>query len=228
MHKIFTKIVRSCKSISKFHSSRRYVAKDNTKNTPVRAGVSILFSKKYLLLSNTVTSGLLMFIGDLCQQEIEFRQKLLEKRYDFKRLTHMFIVGLALGPPHHYYYIGIAKKWPQRTTKIILWKIMLDQFVMSPLCIVAFFFGLNALEMKPLKEVVSELQNKFYTVYLVDWIIWPPTQYLNFYLVPVKYQVLYINAVTMLYNVFLSFMKYKPEDMLLNTISEVPEKVRKD
>lgn len=227
---MFNKVLRSCKCISKFNSSRRYVAKDNTKNTLVGTGVSILFSKKYLLASNTATSGLLMLMGDLCQQEIEFRQKLLKKRYDYKRLTHMFIVGLVLGPPHHFYYIGIAKKWPQRTTKIILWKIMLDQFVVSPLCIVAFFLGLNALEMKPLKEVVSELKSKFYTVYLVDWIIWPPTQYLNFYLVPVKYQVLYINAVTMLYNVFLSFMKYKPENTLLNIINmgKVPEKVRKD
>lgn len=43
----------------------------------------------------------------------------------------------------------------------------------------------------------------------MDWSVWPPTQFINFYFLPVRYQVLYINAVTMFYNVFLSYIKHR-------------------
>lgn len=43
----------------------------------------------------------------------------------------------------------------------------------------------------------------------MDWCVWVPTQFINFYFVPVKYQVFYINAVTMLYNIFLSYIKHR-------------------
>lgn len=41
---------------------------------------------KYLLVTNTVTCGGLMFLGDIFQQEIEYQRKLLPHRYDWGRL----------------------------------------------------------------------------------------------------------------------------------------------
>ncbi|CAG9863180.1 unnamed protein product [Phyllotreta striolata] len=181
-----------------------------TPPTPGRSPLAVIFSNKYLLTTNIVSSGVLMFIGDIAQQEIEYRQHTLEKRYDYGRLTRMFLVGLVLGPIHHYYYLWIAKKWPARTTKIITWKIGLDQFIMSPICIGAFFYGMSALENKSLRDSTVELKEKFMETYTVDWLVWPPTQFINFYYVPVRFQVFYINGVTMLYNVFLSYIKHKP------------------
>lgn len=43
----------------------------------------------------------------------------------------------------------------------------------------------------------------------MDWIVWPPTQYINFAYLSPKYRVVYINFVTMLYDVFLSYVKYE-------------------
>lgn len=48
-----------------------------------------------------------------------------------------------------------------------------------------------------------------YSYLQVDWLVWPPTQFVNFYYVPAQYQVIYINAITTLYNVFLSYIKHK-------------------
>lgn len=80
----------------------------------------------------------------------------------------MFIVGLALGPVHHYYYVWLAKKWPARTAKVITWKIMLDQFVMSPICIAMFFYGMGGLERKSVQNMNKEIKHKFSEVYLVN------------------------------------------------------------
>lgn len=40
---------------------------------------------KYLLFTNTWTSGLLMGTGDLIEQEIEYQRKVLPKRYEWSR-----------------------------------------------------------------------------------------------------------------------------------------------
>lgn len=58
----------------------------------------------------------------------------------------------------------------------------------------------------------EEFKAKFPTIYLFDWVIWPPSQAINFALVPAKYRVLYVNFVTVLWDVFLSHMKHKPDD----------------
>lgn len=51
---------------------------------------------------------------------------------------------------------------------------------------------------------------EFYFLLLLqmDWCVWPPTQMINFFFVPNHYQVVYVNTVTMLYNVFLSYIKH--------------------
>lgn len=163
-----------------------------------------------------------MWLGDICEQEIEYRQGKLKERYDFGRMARMFIVGLGLGPLHHYYYLYIARIMPKRELKTVAIKIGLDQFLMSPICIAAFFYSMGALEMKPVAKMNNEIIDKFLDVYVMDWCVWAPTQFINFYFVPVKYQVLYINAVTMLYNVFLSYIKHRDQEHLTEITLDKP------
>lgn len=57
----------------------------------------------------------------------------------------------------------------------------------------------------------------------MDWMIWVPTQFINFYYVPVKYQVIYVNVVSMIYDVFLSYIKHRDftsESLHADTISK--------
>lgn len=190
----------------------------NVSTTPVKKNIyhtipNLVFGK-YLLHTNIISSGVLMWLGDICQQELEYRQGKIKKRYDYGRMARMFVVGLGLGPLHHYYYLYIAKVMPKRNLSTVAIKIGLDQFIMSPTCIVTFFYSMGILELKPMVKINEEIKNKFVDVYVMDWCLWVPTQFINFYFVPVKYQVLYINAVTMLYNIFLSFIKHRDQEQL--------------
>lgn len=45
---------------------------------------------KYLLLTNTISSGFLMSLGDVVSQEIEYRKNLVVRRYDWKRIGKYF------------------------------------------------------------------------------------------------------------------------------------------
>lgn len=49
----------------------------------------------------------------------------------------------------------------------------------------------------------------YMTTYITDCVVWPPLQLINFSLVPLKYQVLYVNAVNLAWNTFLSLMANK-------------------
>lgn len=87
-------------------------------------------------------------------------------------LARMFTVALVLvGPIGHYYYSWLARTWPQRSVQIVMFKIIFDQFVISPVNITAFFFGMSALEMKNFFEAVQELREKFITIYTVSTFI---------------------------------------------------------
>lgn len=100
----------------------------------------------------------------------------------------------------------------------------------GPMFSVLFFIPMALLEGKSFGSSVQEFNSKFPTVYLVDWLLWvlkyaikyfniekitlvffcsqPPCQLVNFYLVPATYRVLYVNSATVLWNVFLSYMKH--------------------
>lgn len=164
---------------------------------------------KYLLVTNIVGSGVLMVFGDVVAQEIEFRRGLPDaKRYDWARIGRMFIVGALQGPLHHYVYNWMDKIMPVANFKNVIKKILIDELIMSPLCIFIFFYTACFLERKNLKETNDEIKEKFLFIYLIDWLLWPGAQYFNFRYLETKYRVTFVNVCTALYNIFMSYVKH--------------------
>lgn len=79
----------------------------------------------------------------------------------------MFLVGLLFGPLHHYVYGWLQNVLPKRNLKTVTKKILFDQIVMSPICILSFFYGMGLMERKPVKEINEETAKKFVEVYVV-------------------------------------------------------------
>ncbi|XP_045126424.1 mpv17-like protein 2 isoform X2 [Portunus trituberculatus] len=151
---------------------------------------------RYLWITNTVTSGGMLAIGDAIQQQLEHARGVGTKHnYDVERTGRLFLVGVL----------------PQKTGKVILKKIMADQFLAAPFFAVTFFLVAGLLEGHSFAESWKEFKKKFPAVYAFDWFLWPPSQAINFYLVPAPYRVLYINVVTVIWDVFLSYMKHKDQ-----------------
>ncbi|CAK1604318.1 unnamed protein product [Parnassius mnemosyne] len=173
-----------------------------------RRGVYILF-KKNLLLTNCISSGVFLGLGDLVQQEIEYQSKLLKERYDWTRTGRMFLIGTLLGPIHHYYYIYLDKVLPGIDVKTITKKIALDQVIASPVFIVLFFYGMGILENKTREQNVQDVKRKFLPTFVGDCLFWPPVQYFNFYYLPNQYRVFYGNVATMVINVFYSYIQHQ-------------------
>lgn len=169
--------------------------------------------KKYLLTTNTVSSGILLSMGDGISQYIEFKLQTPSKdeknaKFNWDRNVKMFIVGAAGGPLHHYFYAWLDKKYPSVTLRTTTIKILYDQFVMAPMCIVLFFYSAGWLYGQSMANCWKELKSKIAVVLIADWMVWPGAQFINFYYLHPKYRVIYVNFVTMLYDVFLSYIKH--------------------
>ncbi|CAG9812100.1 unnamed protein product [Chironomus riparius] len=162
---------------------------------------------KYLLLTNTVSSGFLMYIGEYFAQRIQKSKNMNENGYDREKMKQLAVVGLSQGPLHHYTYMWMERLLPGNAKSTIVKKIMSDQFIVSPVFILHYFYTSYFLEGRKVTETNELLKDKFLKVYVADWLVWPATQFINFQFVPLQYRVLYINMITMFYNIFLCYVK---------------------
>ncbi|XP_013417707.1 mpv17-like protein 2 isoform X2 [Lingula anatina] len=177
----------------------------------VRSIYNLMFGR-HLFLTNTISAGVLLGAGDSIVQTFEGRRikkKGGEWARDWKRTGRMTVVGFFFGPMAHKYYKYLDWWLPGRDFKTIAKKIMVEQLIMSPMSLVIFFGGMGLLEGQSWDKGVQEFKSKFWTVYMADWTVWPAAQCINFYFLPPKLRVIYVNFVTLGWDVFLSYIKHE-------------------
>ena len=82
---------------------------------------------KYLLLTNTVSSGVLMYFGEYVAQRIQLRENFDESKIDKEKMKQLAVVGLSQGPLHHYTYEWMERLLPGNAPKTVFKKILSDQ-----------------------------------------------------------------------------------------------------
>ena len=78
-----------------------------------------------------------------------------------------------------------------------------DQLLFSPIAMPLYLGSLHTLEGRP-SEIINTLNGKYKDIMLANWSVWTPAQTINFAFVPGHYQVLFANAVSLGWNVYLS------------------------
>jgi len=161
---------------------------------------------KYLIVTNTVGSGILLAIGDAGAQKYE---RLGEKKaFDYSRSGSMMVTGLVIGPVQHSFYLLLDRVLPGTNRWGILHKILADQLIMSPTYIFLVFYLSSLLEGKTIMECNAELSEKFLFTWMLDCCIWPGLQFLNFRYFKFIYRVVFINLASCMYIVLLSYIKH--------------------
>ncbi|XP_008792439.2 protein sym-1-like [Phoenix dactylifera] len=160
---------------------------------------------KYPVTTKAITSAFLTLIGDLiCQLLIDQVSKL-----DFRRTFVFTLLGLVLvGPTLHFWYLYLSKLVTVPGASGAFLRLLLDQFVFSPIFIGVFLTSLVTLEGRP-SHIKPKLQQEWFSSVVANWQLWIPFQFLNFRFVPQKFQVLVANFVALAWNVILSFKAHK-------------------
>ncbi|KAJ8938440.1 hypothetical protein NQ314_011476 [Rhamnusium bicolor] len=179
--------------------------------------VTKAFNEKYLLLTNVVISVSLSGLGDVLEQHYEILTNQVQE-WDKIRTRNMSLSGGSVGIVCHYWYQYLDKFLPGYTLRIVLKKIVVDQLMGSPIFISTFFITVAVLNSSTKEKCIQEIKDKAWKLYIAEWAIWPPAQFINFYLLPTKYRVLFDNTVSLGYDVYTSSVVHK------NPIKETNEK----
>ncbi|KAK6123653.1 hypothetical protein DH2020_042607 [Rehmannia glutinosa] len=160
---------------------------------------------KYPVMTKAVTSAFLTLVGDvICQLVIDQVQSL-----DLKRTFIFTLLGLVLvGPTLHFWYLYLSKLVTAPGAAGAFLRLLLDQFLFSPIFIGTFLSTLVTLEGKP-SHVIPKLQQEWFSSVLANWQLWIPFQFLNFLFVPQQFQVLAANFIALVWNVILSYKAHK-------------------
>ena len=151
---------------------------------------------------------------------------------DYFNIVYTSAPGIILTPLNYYWLVYLDKILPARTFKVICKKIILDQVIGAPVFLVLFIIMVCLAEGKNMNESLKEVYQKFLFMYLVkrccciycwiifwwyvhvgncifqiDWIVWPPAQAINFYLIPSHLRMAFVNLIIVGWNVFLSYAK---------------------
>lgn len=87
----------------------------------------------------------------------------------------------------------------------VLRKVLTDQLFYSPISLFCYFiYGTIVLENGSWEDTKAKLYKVYLATLFVNCSIWIPVQFINFLLVPRKYQVLFSSSISVLWNCFLS------------------------
>jgi hypothetical protein len=153
------------------------------------------------LLTKAVTSGVITAAGDIgCQIVVEKNDK-----FNFKRFFMFSGLGMVLvGPALHVWYGALNKFIPAQTTAGAIYRLALDQTVFAAPFIATFMSSLLLLEGRS-DEISDTLSTGWWPAVKSNWLLWIPANFINFRFVVPRFQVLFANAVAVIWNTYLSW-----------------------
>lgn len=96
-------------------------------------------------------------------------------------------------------YIGTQGK------TVAVKKVFVDQFVFAPSFLVMILAAVGTMQGKPWKAVQNDIEANYFDVLKTNYLIWPWVQLVNFYYIPLQYQVLLVQSVALFWNTYLSW-----------------------
>ncbi|XP_053619588.1 mpv17-like protein 2 [Plodia interpunctella] len=131
---------------------------------------------------------------------------------DWARAARFSFFGTFFMAPVFYGWMKYSGRFFKRKDlKTAIIRAAIEQVSYSPLAMAYFFFGMSALEMKPLKTCVNEVREKFWPTYKIGVVFWPTAQTINFYFISEKNRIVFVSAASFVWTVYLCHVKSKKQ-----------------
>lgn len=173
--------------------------------------INVAFDPKHLLWTNVTISGITYGTADFVQQVLEkvvYKPKLAKpKPHQWKTTWNMALAGTVNGVIFHFWYRMLDRRIPGRTAVPVVIKILLDQIIGSPTSITSFLISMAILEGKTYEDFLDDVKSDWIPLYISEWVVWPAAQYINFYYVPSRFRLLYVNGISLCSDVYKSHIK---------------------
>ena len=225
MHRIFSRV----KGFSRMFCTKRATestSSSTASTTSSSSGGFFSFYSRCLeespILTKCITSGILSFAADMvCQiqfpdpQQQQIGKKSTDKsiwyeQVDFWRVVKFTTLGACFtGPILHFWYGFLARRLPGASLGNAIQRLALDQLVFAPCFVPSFFAAIMLLDGKP-HLIKQKLAAEWFPTMLTNYTVWVPAMFVNFLFVPPLYQVLFSNGVGFGWNIYISYVSYKP------------------
>ena len=172
----------------------------------LQSATKLCFSR-YLLITNTALTVCLSGTGDILEQRYEIYKK-RQDVWEPMRTAQICTTGLFIGPMCHFWYLFLDKYFPGRALRMVAKKILIDQIVFSPVNISGFLILMGWLEGASNRKIKHELMTDGPRLLKAEWLVWPPAQMINFYMLPVQYRVLFDNTISLGFDFYYAFVKF--------------------
>jgi len=169
------------------------------------------------VLANAVIYGGLYTLAEVSQQKIKssVKRDLSPKggsaHLDMSSVKRYAIMGTVVFPPIlTKWYLWLDNRFPCTSRRVVMKKLMLDQFMLTPWLLVIFYIGMSVMEGERGAAVWTECKNKFLKTFTLDCLYWLPIQALNFLFIPPVLRVAYIGVTTFMWLNVLCYIKSTP------------------
>ena len=171
----------------------------------------IQFCKAYPSPAKVLFTGTLFSLSDIVTQLLVEKQP-----FNFKRNLIFFLSGtLYIGPCLEIWYMYLLPKivlrYFQNCSKLkrVLGSIGFDQLLFAPILYGAFYFVKQFLSnpsLSALKDGYEEFNSKFLDTLLLDYMVWPIANFINFWYISPFHQSMYVSVITFFFNIAFSYI----------------------
>ncbi|CRK92502.1 CLUMA_CG006041, isoform A [Clunio marinus] len=157
---------------------------------------------RFPYIAQGVQASILMATGDaIAQIGVEKKTK-----FDFQRSSHFLLIGFFGGLGLRKWYGVLQSRFtsPNKTANTLK-KVAVDQLFFAPAFIGALVGSVGLLQGQNPNDITKKLKREFPDILLANYKLWPAVQLLNFYFVPLNYQVVLVQVVAVLWNTYVSF-----------------------
>lgn len=167
------------------------------------------FFSKHPLLSNCMVYGSMCVGAEASQQYVTKRilnPTTPPEPIDKAALGRYAVLGTCINPNILYFwYKWLDKAFVGKSAQIVVKKVLIDQFLMTPPLYAIFYISMSIMEGK--KEIFAELKEKFLPTFGTSCFFWLPAQTINFVFLPPTGRVIFVGTCSFVWINILCWIK---------------------